>query len=72
MSGHRRAQVQPSRRVPKPWGTIEWWEHEAVWAAYAKRYGTQQSAERINERGGFGYTEVVDFLGHEPTTWEPA
>ena len=30
-----------------------------------------QSAERIAERGGFGYWEITELLGREPNTWEP-
>lgn len=35
------------------------------------RYGAGQSAERLAERGGFGYWELTDLLGHEPKTWQP-
>lgn len=63
----RRAPVQAQRGVRGP-GTIAWWEHEQVWAGYAATY-SGQSAERIAERGGFGWAECVEFLGHEPTTW---
>jgi hypothetical protein len=53
----------------KPRGTIAWSEHLEVFEGYAKRYGRDQSAERIAERGGFGWNECVMFLGREPTTW---
>lgn len=66
----RRAPVQSHHRERGP-GTIAWWEHEQVWAAYAGKYGSSQSAERIAERGGFGWGECVTFLGHKPTTWSP-
>ena len=52
-------------------GTIAWWEHMLAYSDYSHRYGSSQSAERLAERGGFGYLELVDFLGHEPTTWSP-
>ena len=52
-------------------GTIAWWEHAEAWQQYDKKWHCDQSAERINELGGFGWHELVDFLGHEPTTWEP-
>ncbi len=55
----------------KPAGTIAWSEHEEAWRVYAKRYGTSQSAERIAERSGFSYDELLDFLEREPTTWKP-
>lgn len=71
----RRAPVQGIRdrrgHVVKPAGTVEWSEHVEAWHAYAKRYGTQQSAQRIAERHGFDYEELVEFLGREPTTWRP-
>lgn len=63
----RRAPVQRSREHDKPAGTIAWWEHEKAWEVYGSRYS--QSAERIAERGGFGYGELLEFLGHAPTTW---
>jgi hypothetical protein len=74
----RRAPVQGSthdrhgRPAPRGPGTISWDEHERAWAAYALKYGRDQSAQRIADRGGFGWTELVDLLGHEPTTWAPA
>jgi hypothetical protein len=52
-------------------GSITWAEHEEAWADYAKRYGRDQDAETIATRGGFGYSELVDHLGHPPRTWEP-
>lgn len=66
----RRAPVQgewPSR----PSGTVSWWEHEQAYEDYRRRFGNGQTAERLAERGGFGYSEMTDHLGHEPTTWEP-
>jgi hypothetical protein len=68
--------VQGDHRIPKGQpghapGTITWVEHLEAWEAYAKRYGTYQSAERIAERCGFGYWELTDQLGHAPKTWEP-
>ena len=66
----RRAPVQGDRG--KPHGTIAWWEHEQAWEGYARRFpgsARQQGPERIAERGGFGYGEVLDQLGHEPMTW---
>lgn len=66
----KRAPVQASKmRGP---GTISWAEHELAWSDYAKRYGREQSATRIAERGGFGYDELVMLLGHPPDTWAPA
>jgi hypothetical protein len=53
-------------------GTITWEEHEKAWIKYALKFGTDQSALRIAERGGFGYGELEVYLGYEPKTWEPA
>ena len=50
-------------------GTIAWSEHEKAWRAYAMKYGDSQSAERIHERGGFSYCELLRFLGAPPRTW---
>jgi hypothetical protein len=55
----------------RPPGTIAWSEHVEAWEAYASRFGRNQSAERIEERGGFGHAELVYLLGREPTTWLP-
>lgn len=76
MSHPKRAPVQAElvdrkRGTPgRPSGSIAWTEHMEAFAAYAKRYGTGQSAERLAERGGFGWDELVALLGHEPRTWE--
>jgi len=69
----RRAPVQgePLRRPRRAPGTIDWAEHEEVWRAYSAKYGESQSAERIAERGGFGYDEIALLLGRAPATWEP-
>ena len=52
-------------------GTIAWAEHVEVWSAYAARYGRSQDAERIAERGGFSYGEIVMLIGRKPRTWAP-
>ena len=52
-------------------GTVAWDEHLQAWRAYAAKYGSDQSAERIAERGGFGYAELGALLGREPKTWLP-
>lgn len=66
----RRAPVQgdhgPRARAA---GSITWAEHLEAYAAYAARFGHGQSASRLAERGGFSYGELIEFLGHEPTTW---
>lgn len=67
-AGERRAPVQ--RDGDQPPGTITWAEHVEAATAY-NREGHGQSAERLAERGGFGYRELQRYLGHDPTTWEP-
>jgi hypothetical protein len=63
----RRAPVQQdNERGP---GSIAWVEHLDAWSSYAARFGSSQSAERIAERGGFGYRELVVLLGVRPKTW---
>lgn len=39
-------------------GTVPWHVHLEAWAGYAKAGYGGQSAERINQRGGFGYGEI--------------
>lgn len=56
-------------REPIPPGWISWAEHLKAYADYSGRYGTSQSAERLAQRGGFGFLELVDHLGHDPETW---
>lgn len=67
----RRAPVQANRELGKAPGTIAWTEHLEAWNGYASKYGSSQSAERMAERGGFCYGELIMFLGHEPKTWTP-
>lgn len=42
--------------------TIPWSHAQEAYAYYASQYGTQQSLERLAERGGFGADEVVALL----------
>lgn len=72
MSSDRRAPVQgePHSRPPIPPGTIAWEEHEEIWRAYHAKWGNDQTAERIAERFGFGYLEIIDLIGKPPRTWE--
>lgn len=71
-AAHARAEIAKRiGREPKGAGTIAWSEHVLAWNDYARRYGRQQSAERMAERGGFGYGELIEHLGREPLTWAP-
>jgi hypothetical protein len=67
----RRAPVQRDQDHGKGPGSITWAEHLLAWSGYAARYGTSQSAERMAERSGFSYGELIMFLGRLPETWEP-
>jgi len=58
----------------KPAGSIAWSEHVDAWKGYRDRFPSsaqRQDAARIAERHGFSYCELVEYLGREPTTWEP-
>ena len=61
---------RPDGAMPR--GTIAWSEHVEAYGHYSAKHGRSQSAERIAERGGFSYRELVSLLGHTPTTWKPA
>jgi len=67
MSEQKRAPIQAENGHPR--GTISWEEHLEIWLAYDKKYHCGQSAERIAERGGFGYTEATELVGRELRTW---
>lgn len=71
----KRAPVQDQRGLAgapnMPEGTISWEEYLEVYARYAALYGTSQSAERLAERGGFGYYEAQKLLGRPLRTWRP-
>ena len=75
MTAEKRAPVQGEHHRGANWrfkpGTISWSEHVEAHTEYVKRYGNDQSAERIAERCGFSYGELVMFLGREPTTYVP-
>ena len=43
-------------------GTIPWWLAEVAYGYYAELYTTEQSLERLAERGGFGMLELVALL----------
>lgn len=54
----------------QPPGSISWEEHLEAYAEYSRRFGRDQSAERLAERGGFGHDELRTFLGRLPTTFQ--
>lgn len=53
-------------------GSIAWSEHLLAYTGYAREFGRSQTADRLADRGGFSYAELVRYLGREPTTWQPA
>lgn len=66
--------MQGDRRgtdAERPDGSITWAEHLEGAGYYHARYGNIQSAERLAERGGFGYDEFTTLVGREPETWRP-
>lgn len=73
VQGDRDAHYSPASPYynPKshPQGSVTWEEHLEAYVKYATRYGNNQSPERLAKRGGFGYAEITELLGHEPTTW---
>ena len=42
-------------------GYITWEAHLEAYKAYSAKYGTKQSAERLEQRGGFGEYELDMF-----------
>lgn len=49
----------------RPDGTVPWSVHLQAFEVYSNLLGKSQSAERIAERGGFGYRELQCLLaGH--------
>lgn len=65
--------ISHSGRKPgaMPAGTVSWDEHVLAHAQYQIRCRSGQSADRIAERGGFSYGELVEYLGRAPETWAP-
>lgn len=45
--------------------TIPWWLAEIAYRQYAHDFGTDQSLERLAERGGFGREELITLLRGE-------
>ncbi len=42
--------------------SIPWWLAEEAYTYYSSRWGTDQSLERLAERGGFGRDELLGLL----------
>lgn len=45
--------------------TIPWWLAEEAYKHYSKMFGTEQSLERLAQRGGFGRFELLVLLRKE-------
>jgi len=59
--------IQGSLRDELPYGKapacqIPWWLAEVAYKHYVELFGTQQSIERLAERGGFGRAEFLMLL----------
>jgi hypothetical protein len=63
LSERRTAPIQGGGRDRRPDVRIPWDIHVRAWQVYAAAGYGDQSAERIAERGGFGYSELVMLLG---------
>ncbi len=50
----------PMNRIPE--GSVPWKLAECAYEVYSHIYGTDQSLERLAERGGFGWVELTVFL----------
>lgn len=55
--------IQAEQDIPPC--TIPWWLAEEAYVEYASHYGTEQTLERLNERGGFGGIELLKLLRQE-------
>lgn len=51
--------------VKLPASQIPWWLAEVAYKHYAQLFGSQQSLERLAERGGFGREELLRLLRKE-------
>jgi len=54
---------RPVEQNPKSF--IPWWLAQEAYDYYSSKFGTQQSIERLAERGGFGREELLMFLRRE-------
>ena len=76
-SRERRAHCQADHALPRAapggrYGTIAWAEHVEACAA-GKALGLQgfrDGPERVQQRGGLGYADVVAALGRAALTWK--
>ena len=57
------AEIGGRERLPAT--EIPWWLAEIAYEHYVELFGTQQSLERLAERGGFGREELMRLLRRE-------
>lgn len=66
----RETTLFPMQRGP----AIPWSMADKIYEAYSALYGTQQSVERLAERGGFSWREVevifAELKKRQPKVWE--
>jgi hypothetical protein len=58
-------QVEINGRSRLPATEIPWWLAEIAYEHYFQLYDSQQSLERLAERGGFGRKELLSLLRKE-------
>lgn len=49
-------------RIRRPAGSVPWSVAEEAYKVYSEWFGTSQSLERLAERGGFSWHELVRLL----------
>ncbi len=52
--------VRPHRFPMRDGPSIDWATAQEIYAEYVYLYGTDQTLERLAERGGFGWAEVAE------------
>jgi hypothetical protein len=55
-------ETDTKNRGRRPPGWVPWGVAELAYKVYVRRYGTDQSLEKLAERGGFGWTELINLL----------
>jgi hypothetical protein len=55
--------IQGHDKIPA--GQVPWYVAEKAYEYYSQLYGNDQSLERLSQRGGFGWDELVSLLRRE-------
>lgn len=71
-SAGRAFPIQATAGHGYPARSVEWSVAERAYAVYSAMYGTQQSLERLAERGGFDNSELDVFLRMYDEGWHNA